>query len=130
MTNADRNVSLSEFVFEFIYNITDKFNNDLYVFKVSNSECLKKLKKFLKKQEGLLTNFTYTKDDEQYIKIKKQHIKQFNKIKFIKNNTYKTDLNLVYFDYMEKQGYYGSLYNTTDANTEVFSDDSSTIHQI
>ena len=38
MTNADRNVSLSEFVFEFIYNITDKFNNELYVFKVSNPE--------------------------------------------------------------------------------------------
>ena len=75
------------------------------------------------KKENLTMGFTYEKDDNLFIKLKKQHIKKFNKFKFEKGNIYKTHLNLVYYDYKEKQGYYATIHETTEEKSDVFDSD-------
>ena len=75
------------------------------------------------KKENLTLGFTYEKDNNLYIKVKKQHIKKINKIKFEKGENYKTHLNLVYYDYKEKQGFYASLIETTELKTDAFDSD-------
>ena len=64
--------------------------------------------------------FTYEKEGDLFIKVKKQHIKKFNKLKFEKEKVYKTNLNLVYYDYKDKQGYYGNMYDTIEEPSEAF----------
>jgi len=72
------------------------------------------------KKENLIMGFTYEKDDNLFIKLKKQHIKKFNKFKFEKGNIYKTHLNLVYYDYKDKQGYYATMTDTTEEPSDAF----------
>ena len=122
---ANRNILLDNFLLEFAYNFTDNFGNELYVFRVSNEVELTKMKKEIKKmkKENLTMGFTYEKDNVLYIKVKKQHIKKFTKFKFEEDNTYKTHLNLVYYDYKEKQGYYCTMIDTTEEKSDVFESD-------
>jgi hypothetical protein len=72
------------------------------------------------KKENLTIGFFYEKEGDSYIKVKKQHIKKFNKIKFEKEKVYKTHLNLVYYDYKEKQGYYATMTETTEESSDAF----------
>ena len=114
MTNSNKNILLENFPMEFVYNFVDKFENEIYVFKVYDELHLHKVKKLIKnmlKQE-LLTGFFYEKDGQVYIKVKKQNIKKINKLKFEKEQQYGTNLNLVYYDFKEKQGYYATIYDT------------------
>jgi hypothetical protein len=121
MTN-NRNILLENFLLTFAYDFTDQFDNELYVFRVSQAAELAKIKKEIKKmkKENLIMGFTYEKDDNLFIKLKKQHIKKFNKFKFEKGNIYKTHLNLVYYDYKEKQGYYATMTDTTEEPADAF----------
>ena len=121
MTN-NRNILLENFLLTFAYDFTDKFDNELYVFRVSHTAELAKIKKEIKKmkKENLTIGFFYEKEGDSYIKIKKQHIKKFNKIKFEKEKVYKTHLNLVYYDYKEKQGYYATMIDTTEEPSDAF----------
>ena len=124
MTN-NKNILLEDFHLTCIYKFDDKFDNTIYVFKVDKESDLKKIKKEIKKMEkdNLLTGFTYTKDDELYIKVKSQHIKKLNKINFKKEENYKTHLNLVYYDFKEKIGFYASMHDTKEIKSDVFESD-------
>ena len=121
MTN-NKNILLESFLLTFAYDFTDKFDNELYVFRVSHAAELAKIKKEIKKmkKENLTIGFFYEKEGDSFIKVKKQHIKKFNKIKFEKEKVYKTHLNLVYYDYKEKQGYYATMIDTTEESSDAF----------
>ena len=121
---SNKNILLEDFQMQFIYKYDDKFENTLYVFKVNKEDDLKKIKKEIKKmkKDELLTGFYYEKEDELYIKVKSQHIKKLKKINFEKEDNYKTHLNLVYYDFRDKKGYYTSMYETKEVKSDVFSD--------
>ena len=121
----NKNIWLSDFQMQYIYKFTDKFDNDLYVFKVNKDSELKKIKKEIKKMEkdNLLTGFTYEKENELYIKVKSQHIKKLKKINFEKEENYKTHLNMVYYDFKDKQGYYATMIDTKEIKSDVFESD-------
>ena len=87
----------------------DKFDKQQYVFKVNHEASLKKLSSFLKKNENMKTSFTFRKECEPYIKVKPCHIKGFNDIAFVKNHSYKSVLNLVYYEYLDKKGFYPKI---------------------
>ena len=122
---SNKNILLSDFQMQYIYKFTDKFDNDLYVFKVNKDSELKKIKKEIKKMEkdNLLTGFTYEKENELYIKVKNQHIKKLKKINFEKEENYKTHLNMVYYDFKDKQGYYATMIDTKEIKSDVFESD-------
>ena len=125
MTINNKNILLADFQMQFIYKFDDKFENTIYVFKVIQQDVLKKINKEINKmkKDDILTGFTYTKDDELYIKVKSQHIKKLNKIKFEKEENYKTHLNLVYYDFKDKKGYYATMYDTELIKNDVFESD-------
>ncbi len=122
---SNGNILLDNFLLEFAYNFTDNWGNELYVFRFAHEPEQIKIKKEIKKmkKENLIMGFTYEKDDNLFIELKKQHIKKFNKFKFEKGNIYKTHLNLVYYDYKEKQGYYCTMNETTEEKSDVFDSD-------
>ena len=62
---SNKNILLDDFQMQFVYKFTDKFDNELYVFKVIKENDLKRIKKEIKKMEkdNLTTGFTYTKDN-------------------------------------------------------------------
>ena len=62
--------------------------------------------------------FTYTKDNELYIKVKRQHIKKLNKLTLEKENMYKTNLNLTYYDYKDKQGFFTTMIDTKEVKSD------------
>ena len=68
MTNSNRNILLEIFPMEFVYNFVDKFENEIYVFKVYDESHLHKVNKLIKKmlKEDLLTGFFYEKDGQAY----------------------------------------------------------------
>ena len=128
---SNKNILLDDFQMQFVYKFTDKFDNELYVFKVIKENDLKRIKKEIKKMEkdNLTTGFTYTKDNltdgftytkesELYIKVKQKHIKQLKKLNFEKENVYKTNLNLVYYDYKDKQGYFTTMIDTKEVQSD------------
>ena len=77
----------------------------------------------LSKRETLLGlqltthNGIVAKDNELYIKVKQQHIKQLKKLNFEKENVYKTNLNLIYYD-KDQQGYYTSMVDTKEVKSD------------
>lgn len=128
---SNKNILLDDFQMQFVYKFTDKFDNELYVFKVIKENDLKRIKKEIKKMEkdnlttgftytkdNLTTGFTYTKESELYIKVKQQHIKQLKKLNFEKENVYKTNLNLVYYDYKDKQGFFTTMIDTKEVKSD------------
>ena len=123
MTN--KNILLENYLLTFTYKFTDKFDNELYVFRVGHTAELAKIKKEIKKmlKDELTTGFFYEKEGDSYIKVKKQHIKKFNKFKFEKDKVYKTHLNLVYYDYKDKTGYYATMLETTEEPSNEFDSD-------
>ena len=61
---------------------------------------------------------------ELYIKVKQKHIKQLKKLNFEKENVYKTNLNLVYYDYKDKQGFFTTMIDTKEVKSDdVFESD-------
>ena len=123
---SNKNILLDDFEMQFVYKFTDKFDNELFVFKVIKENDLKRIKKEIKKmeKENLTTGFTYTKESELYIKVKQQHIKQLKKLNFEKENFYKTNLNLIYYDYKDKQGFYTTITDTKEVKSDdVFESD-------
>jgi hypothetical protein len=75
-------------------------------------------------KDNLTTGFTYTKESELYIKVKQQRIKQLKKRNFGKENFYKTNLNLIYYDYKDKQGYYTTMFDAKEVKSDdVFESD-------
>ena len=128
---SNKNILLDDFEMQFVYKFTDKFDNELFVFKVIKDNDLKRIKKEIKKmeKENLTTGFTYTKDNltdgftykkesELYIKVKQKHIKQLKKLNFEKEHMYKTNLNLTYYDYKDKQGYYTVMIDTKEVKSD------------
>jgi hypothetical protein len=117
---SDKNILLDDFQMQFVYKFTDKFDNELYVFKVNKDNDLKRIKKEIKKmeKENLTIGFTYTKDNELYIKVKQQHIKKLKKLNLEKENMYKTNLNLTYYDYKDKQGYFTTMIDTKEVKSD------------
>ena len=122
---SNKNILLDDFEMQFVYKFTDKFDNELYVFKVIKDNDLKRIKKEIKKmeKENLTMGFTYTKDNELYIKVKQQHIKKLKKLNLEKENMYKTNLNLTYYDYKDKQGYYTVMIDTKEVKSDAFESD-------
>ena len=122
---SNKNILLSDFQMQFVYKFTDKFDNELFVFKINKDDDLKRIKKEIKKMEkdNLTTGFTYTKDNELYIKVKQQHIKQLKKLNLEKENMYKTNLNLTYYDYKDKQGFYTVMIDTKEVKSDAFESD-------
>ena len=123
--DSNKNILLDDFEMQFVYKFTDKFDNELYVFKVIKDNDLKRIKKEIKKmeKENLTMGFTYTKDNELYIKVKQQHIKKLNKLNLEKEHMYKTNLNLTYYDYKDKQGYYTVIIETKEVKSDAFESD-------
>jgi hypothetical protein len=128
---SNKNILLDDFEMQFVYKFTDKFDNELFVFKVIKENDLKRIKKEIEKMEkdNLTTGFTYTKDNltdgftytkesELYIKVKQKHIKQLKKLNFEKENVYKTNLNLTYYDYKDKQGFYTTMIDTKEVQSD------------
>ena len=117
---SNKNILLDDFEMQFVYKFTDKFDNELFVFKVIKDNDLKRIKKEIKKmeKESLTMGFTYTKDNELYIKVKQQHIKKLNKLNLEKENMYKTNLNLTYYDYKDKQGFYTTMIDTKEVQSD------------
>ena len=62
--------------------------------------------------------FTYTKDNELYVKVKQQHIKKLNKLNLEKENMYKTNLNLTFHDYKDKQGFFTTMIDTKEVKSD------------
>ena len=122
MTN-NKNILLEHFLLTFAYKFTDKFDNELYVFRVSRTAEMIKIKKEIKKMIKDNNRIHIWEEGYLYIKVKKQHIKKFNKFKFDKDKVYKTQLNLAYYDYKDKQGYYANMYETTQAPSTEFDSD-------
>ena len=133
---SNKNILLDDFEMQFVYKFTDKFDNELFVFKVIKDNDLKRIKKQIKKMEkdNLTTGFTYTKDNltdgftykkesELYIKVKQKHIKQLKKLNLEKENMYKTNLNLTYYDYKDKQGFYTVMIDTKEVKSDAFESD-------
>ena len=122
---SNKNILLDDFEMQFVYKFTDKFDNELYVFKVIKDNDLKRIKKEIKKmeKENLTMGFTYTKDNELYIKVKQQHIKQLKKLNLEKENMYKTNLDLTYYDYKDKQGFYTVMIDTKEVKSDAFESD-------
>ena len=122
---SNKNILLDDFEMQFVYKFTDKFDNELYVFKVIKDNDLKRIKKEIKKmeKENLTMGFTYTKDNELYIKVKQQHIKKLKKLNLEKENMYKTNLNLTYYDYKDKQGFYTVMIDTKEVKSDAFESD-------
>ena len=116
---SNKNILLDDFEMQFVYKFTDKFDNELYVFKVIKDNDLKRIKKEIKKmeKENLTMAFTYTKDNELYIKVTQQHIKQLNKLNLEKESSYKTNLNLTYHDYKDKQGFFTTMIDTKEVKS-------------
>ena len=121
---CDKNILLEDFLLKFVYKFTDKFDNELYVFKVSHDAELCKIKKEIKKmkKDDLTMGWTYEKDGDLYIKVKKKNLKKSNKFNFEKDDVYKTHLNLVYYDYMDKKGYFCTMHET-EYQKDVFDSD-------
>ena len=119
---SNKNILLEDFQMQFAYKFNDKFDNELYVFKVNKDNELKKIKKEIKKMEkdNLLSGFCYEKEKELYIKVKSQHIKGITKINFEKDENYKTHLNLVHYDFKEKQGFYATMNYTKEVKSDAF----------
>jgi hypothetical protein len=117
---SNKNILLDDFEMQFVYKFTDKFDNELFVFKVIKENDLKRIKKEIKKMEkdNLTIGFTNTKDNELYIKVKQQHIKKLNKLNLEKENMYKTNLNLTYYDYKDKQGYFTIVIDTKEVKSD------------
>ena len=117
---SNKNILLDDFEMQFVYKFTDKFDNELFVFKVIKDNDLKRIKKEIKKmeKENLTMGFTYTKDNELYIKVKQQHIKKLNKLNLEKEHMYKTNLNLTYYDYKDKQGFYTVMIDTKEVKSD------------
>ena len=71
MTN-NRNILLESFLLTFAYDFTDKFDNELYVFRVSHTAEMAKIKKEIKKmkKENLTIGFFYEKEGDSFIKVK------------------------------------------------------------
>ena len=133
---SNKNILLDDFEMQFVYKFTDKFDNELYVFKVIKDNDLKRIKKEIKKMEkenlstgvtytkdNLADGFTYKKESELYIKVKQQHIKQLNKLNLEKEHMYKTNLNLTYYDYKDKQGFYTVMIDTKEVKSDAFESD-------
>jgi len=122
---ANKNILLDNFLLTFAYKFIDKFETELYVFKVSHDAELIKIKKEIKKmkKDDLTMGWTYEKDGDLYIKVKKKNIKRCNKFKFEKDDVYKTHLNLVYYDFKDKQGYYVTMTDTTLDKSDCFDSD-------
>ena len=122
---SNKNILLDDFQMQFVYKFTDKFDNELFVFKVNKDNDLKRIKKEIKKMEkdNLTTGFTYTKDNELYIKVEQQHIKKLKKLNLEKENMYKTNLNLTYYDYKDKQGFYTVMIDTKEVKSDAFESD-------
>ena len=100
---------LSDFVIVCQYHVIDMFGNDQNIFKVVDETSAKRLVDFLKQYDSVNTNFTFRKDCELYLKVKSRHIKDFHQTMFTKGQTYKSILNLVHFEYLDKKGYYPKL---------------------
>ncbi len=117
---SNKNILLDDFQMQFVYKFTDKFDNELYVFKVVRENDIKRMKKEIKKmeKENLTIGFTYTKDNELYIKVKQQHIKKLKKINLEKENMYQTNLNLVYYDYKDKQGFFTTMHDSKEVKSD------------
>ena len=117
---SNKNILLDDFEMQFVYKFTDKFDNELFVFKVIKENDLKRIKKEIKKMEkdNLTIGFTNTKDNELYIKVKQQHIKKLNKLNLEKENMYKTNLNLTYYDYKDKQGFFTTMIDTKEVKSD------------
>ena len=108
------NIKLENYLMEFAYNSTDKFDNEWYVFKITHEAELCKIRKTIKKlaKDEIGHNWLYEKDDDTYIKVKKQHIKFIGKFRLEKDRVYKTHLNLKYYDYKDKKGYFAQMFET------------------
>ena len=74
------------------------------------------------KKENLTIGWMYEKDDILYIKVKKKHIQKYNKFKFEKDKVYRTNLNFVFYDYKDKQGFYTTMTDTEEIKDEFDSD--------
>ena len=114
---------LSDFVIVYEYHVIDKFGNDLYIFKVIDEASAKRLVDFLKPYDSVNTNFTHSKDAELYLKVKSRHIKDFHQTMFTKGQTYKSILNLVHFEYLDKKGYYAKLSIVDEISSSIFLED-------
>jgi len=114
---------LSDFVIVYEYHVIDKFGNDLYIFKVIDEASAKRLVDFLKPYDSVNTNFTYSKNAELYLKVKSRHIKDFHQNMFTKGQAYKSILNLVHFEYLDKKGYYAKLSIVDEISSSIFLED-------
>jgi hypothetical protein len=114
---------LSDFVIVYEYHVIDKFGNDLYIFKVIDETSAKTLVDFLKPYDSVNTNFTYSKNAELYLKVKSRHIKDFHQNMFTKGQAYKSILNLVHFEYLDKKGYYAKLSIVDEISSSIFLED-------
>jgi hypothetical protein len=114
---------LSDFVIVYEYHVIDKFGNDLYIFKVIDEASAKRLVDFLKPYDSVNTNFTYSKNAELYLKVKSRHIKDFHQNMFTKRQAYKSILNLVHFEYLDKKGYYAKLSIVDEISSSIFLED-------
>ena len=121
---SNQNILLEHFLLEFAYKFTDKFENELYIFKVAHDAEEIKIKKEIKKmkKDNLTLGFFYEKEGDLYIKVKKRQIKKLNKFNFEKSKAYRTHLNLIYYDYNDKKGFCASMTETEESKEHVFSD--------
>ena len=60
------------------------------------------------------------KKKKLYIKVKSQNIKGITKINFEKDENYKTFLNLVHYDFKDKQGFYATMTYTKEVKSAAF----------
>ena len=114
---------LSDFVIVYQYHVIDKFGNDQNIFKVIDEATAKRLVGFLKQYDSVNTNFTFRKDSELYLKVKSRHIKDFHQNMFTKGQAYKSILNLVHFEYLDKKGYYAKLSTVDEISSSIFLED-------
>jgi hypothetical protein len=74
------------------YHKFDSDDNDMYFFKVEDSESLDKLNKLFRKHWGHTMDFLYRKSFNTYVKVKHQNIEDFFNINFEKGSKFKTNL--------------------------------------
>ena len=58
---ASNNILLDDFEMQFVYKFTDKFDNELYVFKVNKENDLKRIKKEIKLYAYRYTQLSWLK---------------------------------------------------------------------
>ena len=96
-------------VVSYQYHKFDVEDNDIYFFKVEDTDSLDKVNRLFRKHWGHNVSFVYRKQFNTYVKVKHEDIEDFFNIKFEKGAKFKTNLYLKSCEDENGQIYYPQI---------------------